>query len=700
MSDAVVAPIWICANLLLLYASWRWARHLFPDGRILDVLGHTILLSWASITLVATLLSLAFLLSGPSLLAGTAGLSCVSILYLLRRPASRLPNLLPASTEDRAWLCFWCLLIGFWIGKAFTFGLWKHPDDWDTLNYHLPLVDHWLQSRSLLARDSNQWTSPGNNELLALWATAPFSGDFLASLNNLPITILFACSAISLGRVIGLPTTFAHLNAVALTTNFIVLIQLTNNQNDVATAACFIAAVHYILRFVLCGDRASLYMAGIALGLLAGVKFYALGYAALAYGVFAVLAVGMKDRRKAQHALLVGMAGLIIWGGFWYLRNLALTGSPVYPKEFFSATDTHQKFYPEPGFTSFFGNGRPELLSLYVKAIWKYGGPCQTASFLAVPFTSAWLLGSAVWLLWRTARLNDAVWTRLVLLLSIGGTACLLGITPFAVENDPGTLNQLIWGYCPARYSMCFLSMTTTACTFVLYDLAAGCGYLLKLLRTDRPALAGLTHGAASGLYLVLVVAAMAAVAYQIVLLNQRSRIDHWFCWLSGVLLMLVYMTASTLNASWPRLWIGTAVGSLAPALLGAALVCDSLSSHWHSGFDAYYQNILGVANLEFVKSPAENPSNICVMDSRYYPYFGSRRQYRVCLPVYVPSSEWIMEYLEREQVDFIVHRKRPLDGIRRRYGAALSIYTDYPSQFRVVYENDVLVVHEYRRQY
>ena len=47
-------------------------------------------------------------------------------------------------------------------------------------------------------------------------------------------------------------------------------------------------------------------------------------------------------------------------------------------------------------------------------------------------------------------------------------------MTPFAVEDDPGTLNQLRWKYCPARYALCFLSLTIIGLAVVLNDLARG----------------------------------------------------------------------------------------------------------------------------------------------------------------------------------------------------------------------------------
>jgi hypothetical protein len=37
------------------------------------------------------------------------------------------------------------------------------------------------------------------------------------------------------------------------------------------------------------------------------------------------------------------------------------------------------------------------------------------------------------------------------------GTGLALAVTPFAVEDQPGTLNHLRWGYGPVRYGLCLL---------------------------------------------------------------------------------------------------------------------------------------------------------------------------------------------------------------------------------------------------
>ena len=70
---------------------------------------------------------------------------------------------------------------------------------------------------------------------------APFSGDFLAALNNLPAVALLGFATVGLGEGVGLSRPFRHLCGMAVIGNSIVLHQLTNSDNDVASAALLVA---------------------------------------------------------------------------------------------------------------------------------------------------------------------------------------------------------------------------------------------------------------------------------------------------------------------------------------------------------------------------------------------------------------------------------------------------------------------------
>ena len=393
--DAVAAAVWFLTNAILAATAWRWARRLFPQESHLGLIGHAIVLGWGGIVTVATALGSIGMLTAPALLAGVAAGSAVTLAVELAQPGHAPFAPRGDDRAERWWLGLWGALGGVWVGHVITNGIVAYPSDWDSLAYHIPLVDQWLQTQSLWATRCDRWANPGNNELLALWAVAPFSGDFLAALNNLPVTALLGCSGVAFATQIGLPRGLAHLAGLALVCHFVVFEQLVDQENDIAVAACFIAALTYAFQDHTVPRRGTKVLGAVSLGLLAGVKYYALGYAILALAVWVALVAAAHGRRSAARVAAAGAVGMLVLGGFWYARNWVLSGTPLYPMGFSTATDQLALSYPDVSRTSFFGNRRPELLGLYIKAIWERTGPYQLTGFLLAPVSVCWLLGSA-----------------------------------------------------------------------------------------------------------------------------------------------------------------------------------------------------------------------------------------------------------------------------------------------------------------
>src|SRR5947209_8008238 len=65
---------------------------------------------------------------------------------------------------------------------------------------------------------------------------------------------------------------------LAVVATYVVARQTTNAENDVAAAGLLMAGVCYALRHTRSGGRGDLLLGAAAVGLLAGVKYYALGY--------------------------------------------------------------------------------------------------------------------------------------------------------------------------------------------------------------------------------------------------------------------------------------------------------------------------------------------------------------------------------------------------------------------------------------
>ena len=256
-------------------------------------------------------------------------------------------------------------------------GIGKIPEDWDTLMYHLSRIDQWIQSASLHVSDCYNWSHPGNNELIGLWMVAPFSGDFLISLNNLPAVGLLGFASISLGRSLGLSHGLSYLTAAAIVSNAVVFRQLLDAKNDIAVAGLFVACLSYGLRAARSDRFADLVWGGLSIGLLGGVKYNAIGYAGLALATIALIVATARGFRAAVKFGAVWSLCLISWGGFWYIRNALMVGSPLYPVGFTPESDVLTLVYPELRRSSLWGCGRLEVLPLAIDAIWRMAGPAH-----------------------------------------------------------------------------------------------------------------------------------------------------------------------------------------------------------------------------------------------------------------------------------------------------------------------------------
>jgi len=707
--DALIGVAWLLGSALVLVAGWKWGRALFPADSLLSNLVHAGVISWALIVVTGMVLGLAGFLTGLGLLSavtGVAGGSLVALRLARVESAARITW----SARELAWLAGWAGLASFWAAHVLTRGLLKFPSDWDSVYYHIPLIDHWLQAGSLYAPDSMRWSDPGNNEVLGLWAVGPYSGDFLVCLSNLPAALILAAGAVELGTTIGLSRPLAHLAGFLVVSHFAVLHQLANAENDVAVVALFFPALWYALRYLENPSWPNLTLGALCVGLLAGVKFYALGYAFVVVVTWLVLTRG-RIRRNARgpvsHPAFLAnaatradaapapnkgwlgwkrtvfvlgalSAGLVLVSGYWYLRNLVVTGSPLYPKDFFRQPDVLTLINPDLGYTSFLGNRRPELPELFLEAVWKMMGPGHLTALLLVPLSAAWLLASGCWIYRRKRDTIDGS-RRIALALVLCAAGAVLAVTPAAVEDRPGTLNQLRWGYCPVRYGLCFLNITVLAGVLCLRDLLAP---LRAARRVPLRVLPFLLH-----------VLLLGAVGIQLVSAIKLEQV----AWLDGVLVAANVLLARGIvvltGLTWPRLRRPLAFVMITGAMAAWSCLCGFLSERWHEGFTAYYQQLLGVPNLRDKAIAEHLQGKICVLEYRAYPFFGSRRQHRLCQPLYVHSPEWLLRYLRENNVSLVVGiRNRPpgpgcfpwFDECRARYPAAFAEIKDVSGGFSV----------------
>ncbi len=297
----------------------------FADPLVRPVqIAATLLLAWAAIVLGAIFLSLVGLLHPFTLLAtmAIAGLSIQR--FRPGFPRQRGP------TERMDLVLFGT--VSLVLVQVIAFGLLILPIDWDTLAYQLPLVDHWVRSGDLADTSTAFWYVPGNLELIGYYFSGAFSGDFWAQFANVPVIAILAAATLTLCYELEINKPTARWVCFGAVVNPVVLRQVRTLENDVAVGTLFIAATLFRARAIRSGRLGELALCGISVGLLAGVKYYAIGYAVVVAVI--VISVGMHKygARYGSRALLVFLLSFSAFTAFWYLRNFLISGTPIYPK--------------------------------------------------------------------------------------------------------------------------------------------------------------------------------------------------------------------------------------------------------------------------------------------------------------------------------------------------------------------------------
>lgn len=226
-------------------------------------------------------------------------------------------------------------------GERLSAALRDPPLSWDSLGYHLALATEWLQTGALgplyhpFAPHTGYFA--GSGELFSLWALLPFGNDLLVGLPNFAFLGLGALALYRIARECGAsPRAAAVLAPLYLLTPAVARVAATSYVEPALNAFLF-TALAYVLAYLRTQRPQALFLSLLALGLAVGTKFTALAYTAVLLAPLAVLTGralrrGTVSRRATWLALTCGVLCCAL-GGYWYARNVALGGNPVYPNE-------------------------------------------------------------------------------------------------------------------------------------------------------------------------------------------------------------------------------------------------------------------------------------------------------------------------------------------------------------------------------
>jgi hypothetical protein len=221
---------------------------------------------------------------------------------------------------------------------------------YDELTYHLFFPTQWIADRKISIidtpfGDAAPAYAPANGELWYTWLMAPMAGSVpiapsldsllhsgvgvIAKVGQFPFLFLLGLSLTVLARRLAGSRSMMYLPAVLLPFIPNVLQQTSSATVDLMMGSLVVAALAFILEYRATGDRTDAIAAGTALGLAGGVKFLALINSPF---VLLPALMAFSRRRDAKAAIAFAVAAAVV-GSPWYLRNMFLTGNPIFPAD-------------------------------------------------------------------------------------------------------------------------------------------------------------------------------------------------------------------------------------------------------------------------------------------------------------------------------------------------------------------------------
>ncbi len=331
----------VISSAVLLVAAALLSAQLTPRGAVAWLLAFC-LLAWSLCVGTVGIAGLVVRdLSGTTLLALAVAWCVVAALLAWKRPLNprtRLRNAVNAVREAIIWppasaaalivgaVLIWRTVLAIRVPVADVLG-WQ---------YHLVLVDVWLQANAIVRVPQNIWTDgwPATGELLTTWLSAFTRTDALAGFTGfLPIPVAIV-AAIGLARSLGATPRTSLLAGLLLGMTPALLALSGTTYLDGAYTAAVLATWAIGLR-IIAGERdaSAALLFGIAAGLALGIKPTSL---VLVSPIILVVTILILTKGPASFRARIGhvtalVLPLLALGASWYLKNLVVHGNPFYP---------------------------------------------------------------------------------------------------------------------------------------------------------------------------------------------------------------------------------------------------------------------------------------------------------------------------------------------------------------------------------
>lgn len=261
-----------------------------------------------------------------------------------------------------------CIFILFLLSVCWIFfqGYLFPSYTWDALWYHLPMVGYMMQSGAIEEIPHTYFIEqfinifPKNIELFFLWNTIFLHDDRIIDLSQFMFNLLGVLAVYGIARKLMMLERNAVYAGLFFFFTPIMILQSTTNYVDVAVSALFLVALNFLMgnspmvyNTAVYGEsaghhRINILLTGLSTGILLGAKgsgplfvfvmtaaFFmqeiVRNYHMLSKGVPVKILQQMKAVLSQFLSLL--LMPVLVFGGYWYVKNWIIYGSPVYPME-------------------------------------------------------------------------------------------------------------------------------------------------------------------------------------------------------------------------------------------------------------------------------------------------------------------------------------------------------------------------------
>lgn len=215
---------------------------------------------------------------------------------------------------------------------------------WDAIWYHLPAVGYIIQNGAIEHSSANLFIDkvvnfyPQNMELFFLWNIIFLRSDAIVDLSQFPFVIIGISTIYSICIKLGIREKYALFTSLLSFFIPVIILQSTANYVDIAISTLFLIAINFLIH-----ERTTIHFAlsGLTAGILLGTKgsgpFYVMILMAFVLIRESILLMQNKNLKQNLKQYVLYVTSFIIpvflTGGYWYIKNWAVYGNPLYPIE-------------------------------------------------------------------------------------------------------------------------------------------------------------------------------------------------------------------------------------------------------------------------------------------------------------------------------------------------------------------------------